>query len=219
MNLKAIVGIAALLVSYPLAAQAALVLEIEGNDTLATAQNINGNFTLDFSPNIGDFTSNTSTTIPHVTVRGTGNGTFDVYSFSTGGGLAIFDIDVFGTPIGNPSVGGLPDPFLRLFDAGGISILSDDDNVASYGQGGSADHYGVDFSFDSYIQLNLAPGNYFIRVGSCCEGPASSGTYELQVSVTNAQAVPEPGTLGMFALGLAMACVAGRRHLARAVSA
>ncbi|MDQ3330741.1 MAG: hypothetical protein M3552_08810 [Planctomycetota bacterium] len=87
-------------------ASAGFVLESEPNNTLATAQNINGNFTLDFSSNIGDVAgNNTSTTIPHVTISGTGDGTYDYYSFfvAVAGSIGIFDID-FGYDNGPGSV-------------------------------------------------------------------------------------------------------------------
>ena len=63
---------AAALVLAP-ATEAGLVTEIESNDTLATAQNIDGSFTLDFSADIGNAAgANTSTSMPHVTIQGTG---------------------------------------------------------------------------------------------------------------------------------------------------
>ena len=59
-------------------AQALPVAEVEPNDTLATAQSIsNASFSLDSDANITD-----STIIPHATVTGTGDGTFDYYSFT-----------------------------------------------------------------------------------------------------------------------------------------
>ena len=55
-------------------ANAAPVIEIEPNDSIATAQNRDGAFSLDFDINIeNDAGINTSTTIPHAEVQGTGN--------------------------------------------------------------------------------------------------------------------------------------------------
>lgn len=48
---------------------AAQVIENENNNTLATAQNIDNAFSLDFSTDIGDASTNTSTSIPHVSCR------------------------------------------------------------------------------------------------------------------------------------------------------
>ncbi len=54
--------------------------EVEGNDTIATAQNLeNYTFTVDSDNQIAN-----STVIPHVTINGTGDGTFDYYSFQAG---------------------------------------------------------------------------------------------------------------------------------------
>ena len=52
------------------AAHATLIGEIATNhDTIATAQNVNGSFSTDADANILN-----STTIPHVSIRGTGSG-------------------------------------------------------------------------------------------------------------------------------------------------
>ena len=52
--------------------------EVEPNDTIGGAQNIDGaGFNLDVNANIFS-----STTIPHITVLGTGDGTFDYYAFT-----------------------------------------------------------------------------------------------------------------------------------------
>src|SRR2546423_234360 len=57
---------------------ASIVLRTPGNDSIATAQNLDRYFSLDFNPDIGDAeqthssspptSTNTSTTIPHATV-------------------------------------------------------------------------------------------------------------------------------------------------------
>lgn len=165
---------------------AAVVSEIEPNDTTASPQNIDNpiNWTLDFDPNIGDTTTNTSMTIPHVTITGTGNDTFDVYSFtvSNAGNIGIFDID-FGI------TGIFTDSFLRLYDTDGTSLLtSNDDSPTSYGQGGSAGMLG---GFHSFIEYTFtAPGTYFIEVGRFLGGIGpvpfpSGGDYQLQVSIEN----------------------------------
>ena len=58
-----------------------------------------------------------------------------------------------------------------------------DDASINDGQAGSVHQY------DSYLETDLTPGSYFIRVGRCCESELVNGTYELQVSLAP---VPEP---------------------------
>ena len=210
-------GLAVFLLATP-AAEATVIAEIEPNNTLATAQNINGFFSLDFSPDIGNQAgTNTSTTMPHVTILGTGNGTFDYYSFTvTTGGLAIFDID-FGCSSsencqGAPGSGGM-DTEIAVWTAAGILLASNDDFAITAGAGGSV------HPFDSFIQLTLAPGTYVVGVaefnatavaGGWSAGsnvPDTGDTYTLQVSV-----VPEPATLALMGAGLLGLGLSRRRN-------
>jgi hypothetical protein len=113
-----------------------------------------------------------------VTIQGTGNDTFDNYSFtvSNAGDVGIFDVD-FGS-----GAGGSFDSWIRLFASDGTELASNDDSSPSDGQGGS-----VSFQ-DSYIEYTFdAPGLYVIEVGRfCCPVAVPAGaTYELQVSVEN----------------------------------
>ncbi len=73
---RIIVLVAAMAVVYAGPAMAASVSEVEPNDSIAQAQNIDPYFSLNSDPNITD-----STTVPHATVDATGNDTFDYYSF------------------------------------------------------------------------------------------------------------------------------------------
>ena len=72
-----------------------VVTEIENNNTILDAQTVDPFFSLTFDPNIGDQTINTSNTVPHATITGTGDGTFDYFSFNvdTPGVTGIFDVD------------------------------------------------------------------------------------------------------------------------------
>ena len=72
-----------------------VIAEVEANNSLAAAQSIDGQWSLALDPDIGDSFTNTSTTIPHVTISGTGDGTFDYYAFTVpaAGVRGIFDID------------------------------------------------------------------------------------------------------------------------------
>jgi hypothetical protein len=169
---------------YAGVALAAPVNEEEPNDSIAQAQNIDGAFTLDQDPDIGDTTTNTSTTIPHATVEGTGDDSLDYYSFTVtqAGARGIFDIDYAAET-------GL-DSFLVLYDSDGITELArTDDSDPAWGQGGSVS------GLDSYLEYTFAtPGTYYIVVGRCCEftpgvlpPPVPTGTsYELQVSIESA---------------------------------
>ncbi len=58
------------------------VTEAEPNDTLPSAQSLEGYvWSLNSQPDIGDSFGNTSTVIPHLTVTATGDDSFDYYSF------------------------------------------------------------------------------------------------------------------------------------------
>lgn len=93
------------------------VNEIELNDDVAGAQDLNGNFELESNNDIGDKTTNASTTIPHQTIlgSGTGPGNKDAFKFTVNeAGKGIFDIDYddvsfrpdrFGNVVGLPADG------------------------------------------------------------------------------------------------------------------
>lgn len=142
--------------------------------------NLDSGWTKAKNVNIGDSTTDTSTKIPHVTIHGTGDGSFDYYSFTVvnAGDRAIFDID-------NGDTGG-PGSFhssLRLFDESGAELArSAVFNAVTLGQQGSVSNK------DAYLEYTFAaPGRYVIEVGGCClpEGIPQDATYDLQVSVTN----------------------------------
>ena len=147
-------------------------VEVEPNDTIATAQSVDGFFGLEFNENIHDSEgTNTSETIPHATMLGTGNGTFDVYRFTvaTANTRAIFDIDFTNNL----------DSYLRLFAEDGQLLSSNDDTFIF-------EDLGSDTSLDSFLEHTFdTPGQYFIEVGSCCSpNPVSAGAaYELHISV------------------------------------
>jgi Ca2+-binding RTX toxin-like protein len=168
-----------------------VVPEIEGNDTLATASNLdNVGFSLDFDVNIGDAAQNTSPSIPHISVLGTGDGTHDFYSFTVtnAGDRGIFDIDNGADPDG-----GFFDSEIFLFDSNGNLLASNDDpiqGVPTVGEGGSVS------SLDAFLESTFtAPGLYVLAVGSNLAQGANGGltggeiptgaTYTLQVSIEN----------------------------------
>lgn len=192
-------------------ASAAVIMETEPNDTFATAQNIDGHFTLDFSADIGDKTTNTSEMIPHVTVQGAGDNSFDFYSFTveSANSLGIFDIDYAydGTPNSDMAI--------HLFNSAGAWLASNHTANATWGQAGSTT------AFDPYLEYNFAsPGLYVIAVAQEFSTPLPNGrvggsgvkpdtSYTLQVSV------PEPSTLALAAFGGTAIVLLRRRRSAK----
>jgi hypothetical protein len=167
---------------YAGVALAAPVNEVEPNDSIAQAQNIDSYFSLDSDPNITD-----STTVPHATVDGTGNGTFDYYSFRVNQAgvstIGVFDIDNTLQTL---------DSYLQLYDSNGALIAFNDDAPADAGStSGPYFCSSSDGTCDSYLQYNFpSAGTYYISVGSCnffdCPQPVPNGTsYKLNVSVPN----------------------------------
>jgi Ca2+-binding RTX toxin-like protein len=169
-----------------------VVPEIEPNDGLTSALNIdNLGFSLDFDPNITDTLGiNTSTVLPHLSIQGTGDGSFDFYSFTVAnaGDSAIFDIDFGSGLANNGAVNGDPfDPELFLFDSfGSVLTFNDDSNVDP----------GSTSALDSFIQFTFAvPGTYVIGVASFPSSAVTGGIsgpgvpagsdYTLQVSIQN----------------------------------
>lgn len=189
-------------------AQAAPIVKVAGNTSMATAQNLDGAFDLSFSSDIGDYTSNTSTTIAHATVTGangglaSGNvGATDWYSFTAGANkTVILDIDYGMFDL---------DSWLRVYQ--GASLIAQvDDAPTSWGQGGSA------HGFDSYYQFTSSvAGLYYVEVMRYPASTFGSGQdYQLHVSVGDHAAVSAPdsaATAGLIGLGL-VGLVAARRR-------
>jgi methionine-rich copper-binding protein CopC len=167
-------AMAAMVVVYAGVALAAPVDEVDPNNTFAEAQNIDDYFSLDADPNISnDYTGteNTSTTVAHATVNGTGDGTVDYYSFTVPEGGGIGSIDIDGAYPGFDSV-------LRLYNSNGDLLAANDDNV--YGDPGSQSYR------DSYLQHPFpgAAGSYYIKVSSYFENGIDT-SYKVHVSIPN----------------------------------
>jgi hypothetical protein len=204
----------AILLALVAPAQASYFNEIESNDTLAQAQSMDPYFSLDYDADIGDvFGNNTSTTALHASVLGTGNGTYDYYSFTlSSAGTVILDIDY-----GMPDL----DAELGLWHADGTYITENDDNNPTAGAGGSSSSL-----LDSFIQTTLQAGSYVVGVArysasgtnggwSAGSGLIPAGTdYTLHVSVN---AVPEAETYAMMLAGLGLVGFATRRRMRAAV--
>lgn len=142
------------------AAPNSVVNEREANNSLATAQSLDGLFNkVDdpiIGPTIGVGSVLTASLIPHVTVRGTGNGTFDYYSFTITqpGQVAAFDIDST-LPDGVNQI----DTQLFLYDQAGNLLEAGDDSTPTDGAGGSTS------TLDPYFEHTFAqPGKYIIGV-------------------------------------------------------
>ncbi len=170
-----------------------VVPEIEPNNGFTSAINIdNLGFSLDFDPNITDTLGiNTSTVLPHISIQGTGDGSFDFYSFTVAnaGDSAIFDID-FGFGVSNTGLQSADgfDSRLIVFDSLGNFLANNDDH--------SLADAGSNSTLDSFIQLTFAaPGTYVIGVASANSSPTVGGItgngvptgsdYTLHVSVQN----------------------------------
>ncbi|MEQ8971899.1 MAG: filamentous hemagglutinin N-terminal domain-containing protein [Coleofasciculus sp. C1-SOL-03] len=126
--------------------------EVEPNNSINRAQSLDDSFSVAANPDV-----ESSTTVPFVSISGTGDGTFDYYSFTveTAGSQGIFDIDQ-----GNTGGAGSLDTELFLFNAQGGLLASNDDAAITQGAGGSSSIR------DSYISFTFeTPGTYVIGVG------------------------------------------------------
>jgi len=143
-----------------------------GNVSTATALDITSEFSLAAN---GDILN--ATTVPHVTVSGTGDGNKDYYKVVlTAGAVITLDID--------HTVG--IDSFIRLLDGSGNPLALDDDSGTSEGAGGSTS------GLDSFLTYTVSTGGtYYIEIGSYASsttinGPIDAGdTYDVQVSVAD----------------------------------
>ena len=190
-TLVLLAAMAAMVVVYAGAALAASVDELEPNGgylCCAGAQNIDDYFSLDADPNITNLTGteNTSTTVPHATINGTGDNTYDYYSFTVpeGGGIATFDIDGGY----NTDINGLPyelDSCLRLFDSLGAEQQNNNGFIKANCDQAYRDPGSQDLK-DSALEYPLNPGTYYVKVGTYFDNVIEAGAgYTLHVSIPN----------------------------------
>lgn len=155
----------------------------EPNNTLAAPQSLESEtWTLNSSALIGDATTNTSTTIPHLTVTGTGNGTFDYFSFAvpTNGSRGIFDIDNDGSTV---------DTALFLYDASGNLLASNDNASNTLGAGGSrtiagGNHFDLDLetlTWSVAANPNIANDTTIPHVSVMAIGSGTAQGYSFRV--------------------------------------
>jgi hypothetical protein len=166
-------------------ALAAAVSEVEPNDSIAAAQDLDASFDLSENPDIIE-----STTVLHATVNGTGNDTQDYYKFTVPAGdpaRVVLDMD-HTTPDNTPGTSNPQyDPWIELYDSGGVFLNFNDDNAGDPGST-TDDPLGR----DSFIQTALAPGTYYVGVGRFAFQPVPAGsTYQLHVSVGNDVTPPD----------------------------
>jgi hypothetical protein len=148
--------------------------EVEGNNTFATAQVIaNTSFNRQVVADIQDLNgSNISTTYDHVSILGTGDGTFDLYRFnSLANTQLVFDID-------NNNF----DTILRLWNPNNNQLLAlNDDGIETGNTGNST------ASFLTYKTLTTS--DYVIGVyrysSSALTPPATGDSYTLHLSMLN----------------------------------
>lgn len=150
--------------------------DAEPNDTLVGAQLLDADlFSLDPNADIAN-----ATLIPHLTINGTGNGTYDYYSFEveTPNTLAIFDVDRGYKPDNTDPFYGFPQETggiwaqLFLFDSNGAQLGTSTYSLVSDGGGGSTviPFYGANpsypqYTFDPFLEFNLPnPGTYTVAV-------------------------------------------------------
>ncbi len=189
-------------------AQAFIIDEIESNDTLATAQMLDGYFSLGANPDIGSLpASNDPLIVPWVSIVGTGDGTFDYYSFmlNNWGDRIYVDID-YGVDAGGISSTDTAIVLWSETTGRAHYILNAGDQT--YGAGGSISNEDPYHDFEMH-----SPGRWIIGVAQTIgqiedtgfgagSTPLTQGaTYTLQISLENA-IVPEPTTVTLLGIGL-----------------
>lgn len=215
LNHSVLAAIAALAMGLwtPGTASATAIFAVEPNNTGLTAQDVNF-FSLDFVNNINnDANSNTSTTIPHVSItrdsahQGTG---YDFYRFHSNGGILILDID--STPGGGAFTDN--DTVIGLWNAAGNFLkISDDGEFLDTGSNPNDIPCGP--TCNSFMQETVGAGDYIVAVcratcdgftnGFGINGPAisDSGFYTLHISTPHdLVATPEPSAMLLIGSGL-----------------
>lgn len=184
-------------------ANAALFFEVEANDTIVTAQNIDGAFDLSANSLIENTAGvNTSTFVPHVEILSVGDfsGTSDFYTFTASAGdKVVLDIDCAFKPTIHgcgPSPLGTFNSLVVLYDPGGSPVFSSDDSSLPIDTGS-----GPGGTLDSFLEIVLPVGGLWaIEVDDAILGPIpAGGEYILNVSLA---AVPIPAAVWLFGSGL-----------------
>jgi hypothetical protein len=186
------------------------VTDATRNSTRATALNLNSTFDKAFDANIGNPSTNISTSFMHASVNATTNARgFDWYSFTTtqANMQAYFDIDR-----GMPDL----DSWIKLYDSRGVLLSENDDGDIL--DAGSTDGY------DSFLsQVLTNPGLYYLSVGQWSNSVQAALTrgqdYTLHVSfaaVPSPSAVPVPAAVWLFGSGIAGLMASRRKKISAA---
>ncbi|MEH6740901.1 MAG: calcium-binding protein, partial [Sulfitobacter sp.] len=164
---------------------------IQFNSSIANAFDLDpsGQWSTFENPDVGD------TAIPYTTVLGTGANERDFFSVTIGAGETItIDADW-----GNSSAGGNTfDGVVRLLDASGVVVATDDDSPAADGGLGSTLDLNGSNSRDPLLTTTVATaGTYYIEFGRYLTGATTQAlvtgdTYTLNVSVTGHAATGAP---------------------------
>lgn len=136
------------------------------NDTADTAWDLTNTFALSADPDIAN-----AKTVPHVTIEGTGDGSFDVYKITLAKGASLtIDMD--------HTTGGF-DSGIEIANADGTVLAFINDGLVQDGAGGSVSQA------DSYANFTAWDGGtYYIVVLDATFGEIAVGqSYELNISV------------------------------------
>lgn len=159
------------LIGFSNAGFATAISEVEPNDDLASAQNVDGSFDRSASPDIKH-----ATFLPHVTIDGTGNNTYDYYQFTVeaDNALGIFDID-YGYGNGN-----YLNSHIYIFNSSGEELANNWYSYPAYGAKGSIHNY------DAFLSYQFeSAGTYYIKVANHSDSVVTDGrTYQLHISLS-----------------------------------
>ena len=204
----ALPSLAVLLIQGSGISNAAVIAEVELNDTLATAQNVGGSFSTGPNSDIGSHFGIDPSVTPWVSITSSGGNSFDYYTFATTSpGRISIDID-YGMPDVDTMIGlwvetAVPGTYQLL------GALDDGNLVQSSGfvplDPGSEHGYDPSIYFDGL----LPAGNYVVGVGEFYSDFFNTGmdgnpldaanTYTLQITAENVSSIstiPEPFSLG-----------------------
>ena len=159
--------------------------EIESNNTIATAQDVGAQeWSLDNNSIIEN-----STLVPHLSISGTGDGTFDYYAFNVdvAGSTVVFDTDATNF-----------DTELFLYNTSGTFLAGNDDSSLDPGSTSSLDSR-LTYTFTSAGTYVVGVGKYnSVGSGGGITGatPSTDEFYTLHISLENHTAVAsEPNTV------------------------